>query len=249
MNKALAFFIASSLQAQDPNAALEHARQVNVNLAANLPNFVVDETATRYKSRHTNPPEWEVFDKIEAELVVRGAGFDRQNLRRNGKPWKKPDYSDFNWCEQFGYELKTLFSPKCAVTIEFEGHEQLRDRQLLSYKYHAPPDSCFISFAVGSGFFRLKYYNPPRNGRFLIDDPGGNVFYFEERASDFPKGFGADPWTAMSSWDYVQIGDSLHLLPVAAEVFGGFTKGDLWHVAVEYKNHRRFEAATRITFK
>ena len=36
---------------------------------------------------------------------------------------------------------------------------------------------------------------------------------------------------------------------VVAEVFGGFTQGDLWHVVVEYKNHRHFEAATSITFK
>jgi hypothetical protein len=245
----LVLLLAASLQAQDPDAALEHARQVNTALAANLPNFVVDETAIRYKSRHADPPKWEIFDKIEAELVVRGAGYERQNVRRNSKPWKKPDYSDFSWGEQFGYELKTVFNPKCAVTIEFEGREQLRGKQLLSYRYHAPPDSCFIPFSVGSAFFRPKHYNPARTGRFLIDDPGGNVIYFEELASEFPKGFGLDPWKATSSWDYVRIGDSSHLLPVAAEVFGGFTKADMWHVVVEYKNHRRFEAATSITFK
>jgi hypothetical protein len=246
---AVLLLAASGLRAQDSASALEHARQVNLDLAANLPNFVVDETAIRYKSRHTDPPKWEIFDKIDAELVVRGSGYKRQNVRRNGKPWKKPDYSDFNWGEQFGYELKTVFSPKCAVTIEFEGSEETHGKRLLTYKYHAPPNSCFIPFMIRSGFFSVKNYNPSRTGHFVIDDPGGNVIYFEELASEYPKGFGADPWKQTSSWDYVQIGDSSRLLPVVAEVFGGFTQGDLWHVVVEYKNHRHFEAATSITFK
>jgi hypothetical protein len=47
----------------------------------------------------------------------------------------------------------------------------------------------------------------------------------------------------------VNIGDEAHLLPVAAEIFGGFTHADLWHIVGEYKNHRHFEANTTLTFK
>jgi hypothetical protein len=100
-----------------------------------------------------------------------------------------------------------------------------------------------------SGFFSRKNYSPSRSGRFLIDDPGGNLIHFEEVATEFPKDFGADPWKQTTSWDYVKIGDASHLLPVAAEIFGGFTKADLWHVVVEYKNHRHFEASTNLTFE
>jgi hypothetical protein len=244
-----AFLLPIAVFGADPTSALEHARQVNAELAAQLPNFVVDETVVRYKSRHIDPPKWEVFDKIEAEVVVQGSGFGRQNVRRNGKLWKKPNYSDFNWGESFGYELKTVFDPRCAITIEFEGSQEARGKRLLNYTYHAPPNSCFVGAMVCSGLFRCKNYNPARTGSFVIDDPGGNVIYFEELASEFPEGFGADPWKQTTSWNYVQIGDSSHFLPVAAEVFGGFTKGDLWHVVVEYKNHRLFQAKSNVTFK
>src|SRR5215471_6526367 len=85
----------------------------------------VDETAIRYHSPHTDPPKWKQFDKIEMELIVQGAGWgQRQNVRRQGKPWKKPDFSDFNWGEQFGSELTPLFDSKCQTTIEFDGHER-----------------------------------------------------------------------------------------------------------------------------
>jgi hypothetical protein len=234
--------------AADENPDLSRVRAVNLDRAAKLPSFVADETAMRYKSRHTVPPRWELFDKIEAEIVVQGSSFRRQNVRRNGKPWKNPDFSDFNWGLQFGYELRPLFDPKCPTAIEFEGREEARGKQLLAYSYHAPPDGCFQHFMIARGFFGRKNYNPLRAGRFLIDDPGGNLIYYEETASEFPKGFGADPWKQTASWDYVEIGDSSHLLPVAAEIFGGFTFGDLWHVVVEYKNHRHFEASTNVTF-
>lgn len=237
----LTSFVAS---AADEIPDLSRVREVNLDYAAKLPNFVADETAKRYKGNKSDPPQWRLMNTVESEIDIHGHGPDsRRNIRLNGKPWNKPDYSDFNWGEPFGYELRPLFDPKCPTAIQFEGHEETRGKRLLAFRYHAPPDSCFQNFMVTSLFSR-RNYNPAREGRSLIDDPGGNVTYFEELAGEFPKGFGADPWKQTSTWDYVQIGDASHLLPVAAEVFGGFTKGGLWHVVVEYKNHRHFEAST-----
>jgi hypothetical protein len=237
-----------SLRGQDA-AKIEHARAVNLERAAKLPGFVMDEKATRYKSRHTDPPKWEVFDTIESEIVVRGGGFNRENVRRNGEPWKKPNLSDFNWGIPFGNEIKPVFDQKCSTVIEFEGRENAQGKQLLAYRFHSPPNGCFGTFLIQRGIFGSKTYNPARTGRILIDDPGGSVVLFEEEASEFPKGFGSDPLKQTTSWEYVTIGDASHLLPVAEEIYGGFTFADLWHVVVEYKNHRHFEASTNITFK
>lgn len=246
----LSWMVLLPLTGQDAGKiALEHARAVNLARAAALPNFVVDEKATRYKSRHTNPPKWEVFDTIESEIAVRGRGFTRQDVRRNGKPWKKSNFSDFNWGIPFADEIKPLFDPKCPTVIEFEGRENARSKQLLAYRFHSPPKGCFHSFLVRRGFFSSKTDNPARTGRILIDDPGGNVIRYEEEASEYAKGFGLDPWKQSTSWDYVTIGDTSHLLPVAEEIYGGFTFADLWHVVVEYKNHRHFEASTKVTFR
>jgi hypothetical protein len=240
-----------SLQGQDA-AKLEHARKVNLERAAKLPSFVMDEKATRYKSRHTDPPKWEVFDTIESEIAVRGEGFTRENVRRNGNPWKKPNFDNFRWGIPFANEIKPLFDSKCSTAIEFEGRENAQGKQLLAYRFHSPPNGCFGNFLVRKGFLVVsasKTNNPARTGRILIDDPGGNVIRYQEEASEFPKGFGLDPWKQTTTWDYVTIGDASHLLPVAEDIYGGFTFADLWHVVVEYKNHRHFEASTNITFK
>jgi hypothetical protein len=240
-----------SLQGQDPaKTRLEHARKVNLERAANLPNFVADETAMRYKSPHTDPPKWQFVDTIESEILVQGPTFKRQHTLLNGKPWNKANFPEFSWSVQFGDELTPLFSPKCRTTIEFEGPAQALGKQLFAYRFHAPKNGCFGSFAVKSGLFSpRKEYSPARTGRFLIDDPGGNVIQFQEEAHEFPKGFPADPLTQTVTWDFVKIGDNSYLLPVSTEIFGGYTRGALWHVVVEYKNHRHFEAATEIKFQ
>jgi hypothetical protein len=238
------------LSGQNPAAALEHARRVNLERAAKLPNFVADETAKRYKSRHTNPPNWEYVDTIESQIAVKGSDFKRERTTLNGKPWTKPNFPDFSWSVQFGDELEPLFSPKCGTRIDFDGREEVRGKQRVAYRFHAPPNGCFGAFTVRAGLFSgTKRYNPAWSGRFLIEDPGGSVVQFEEEAHQFPKGFGADPLTQTTTWDYVKIGEASYLLPIATEIFGGFTRGDLWHVVVEYKNHRHFEAATDITFQ
>ncbi len=111
-----AFFVGLvCLQGQDVSeqqAKLEHIRAVNLERAAKLPSFVADEVAIRYRSKHTDPQQWEYFDTIESEIAVRGADFARQNVRLNGKPWTKQNFPNFTWSVDFGAELKPLFRSK-----------------------------------------------------------------------------------------------------------------------------------------
>ena len=251
MRRILPWILLSCALAQDPSQALEHARTVNLERAATLPNFVADEIATRYKSRHTNPPQWQYVDTIESEISVKGAEFTRQNIRLNGKPWTKNSFPSFNWSVQFCSELKPLFSSECNTAIQFEQREERNGRPVLAYRFQTPP-GCFGGFVIQFGLLglgRTKRYKPAWTGRFLVEDPGGSVVEFENEAHEFPKGFGADPLQQTFHWDYVKIGDATHLLPIGAEIFGGFTQADLWHVVVEYKNHRHFESSTNITFQ
>ena len=243
------FVLVLSLHAQD--AALEHAQQVNLDRAANLPNFVADEVAVRFSSRHIDPPQWQRVDTIESEIAVRGGGFTRQHTTVNGKPWSKPKLPDgATWSVMFGYELKPLFGADCQRTIEYVGHEHIHSKAALAYRFQVPPNGCFGTFNIKDGFFSfLKIANPARTGRFLLDDPGGNLIYFEIEAKEFPKGFDSDPSTYIETWDNVKIGDTSYLLPVASEMFGGFKREKLWHVTVEYRNHRHFESSADISFK
>src|SRR5580704_17249236 len=84
-------FCLHAQDASEQQAKLEHIRAVNLARAASLPSFVAYEIAVRYKSKHVDPPEWQLVDTIQSEIAIRGDGFVRQHTTVNGKPWNKPN--------------------------------------------------------------------------------------------------------------------------------------------------------------
>lgn len=236
--------------AADEVPALSHVREVNLDYAAKLPDFVADEVIHRYESHKASPPKWEPSDMIEAEIAVQAkGGFMRRNVRRNGQPWNKP-FPGWNFGVPFGEGLTELFGPRCPNVIEFDSRQEWQGKTVQAYRFHSPSNGCFGYWATRAGILPLtRRYNPARRGRFLVDVPGNNLIRLEVEAVDFPKSFGNDTWTEASSWDSVKIGDESYLLPVAFETVIGSSSADLVGAVVEYKNHRHFEASADVTFK
>src|SRR5262249_39119216 len=107
--------------ASGPSAAkseFEHARQAGLDRARNLPSFVADELARRWTAQQNNPA-WKLLDTIESEITFKGSEPVRQNIRINGKQWKKPG-DPVNWSADFGVELKQVFELECPNTFDFE---------------------------------------------------------------------------------------------------------------------------------
>jgi hypothetical protein len=223
---------------------LEHAREVNLQYAASMPNFVADETAKRYTSDNKSP-QWRYLDTVDTEITISGTRATRQQIRRNGKPWGRPFQAlpGFKW-SGFGNEIRPLFDLQCPTNIEYEGRQEVRGKPLLEYRFTSPPDGCFGPF-----YIEYQRYNPARTGHAFIEDPAGTVVQMDEEASEFPTQFEFTKRNEEVWWDYVKIGDALHLLPVRANFVAVFSSGKRWRVEVEYKNHRHFEASTNITFQ
>jgi hypothetical protein len=234
-----------------PDAApgdLEHVRTVNLDRADKLPSFVADEMATRSRG-HTGSTKWRLVDTIESEITFQGSNATRRHVRINGKPWGDKQGSSpsawlpgINWGLGFGLEIAPLLARDCSNTFELAAREELRGRQLAVYKFRSPQDGCFGAYTMG-----YQQYEPARTGRILVDDAGGNVIQMEYETIGGPAEFsGSDK--AVLSWDFVKIGDAFYLLPVAAEYVFTFSSGDMWHIVVQYKNHRHFEASANVTF-
>jgi hypothetical protein len=222
---------------------LEHAREVNLEYASNMPNFVADEIAKRYTGNASS--EWRYLDTVETEITFKGSRAVRQQIRRNGKPWDRPFQAlpGFKWYGGFGTEIRPLFDLLCPTTLEYQGRASLRGKQLLKYRFSSPADGCF-------GPFTMEYqrYNPARSGHVFIDATAGNVIQVDEEASGFPAELEFSQRNETVWWDDVKIGDASHLLPVGATFVILYSSGNRFRVEAEYKNHRHFEAATNITF-
>jgi hypothetical protein len=197
-----------------------------------------------------NPPEWKVTDHIDSEISIKGKnGFTREHVFVDGKPWNKPGFNGANWSVLFGVELKPLFETKCNTKVEFESRQTRVARPILVYRFQAAENGCFGTYSIGGGLLRgTKRFNPARSGRFYIEEAGGAFLGYEEESSGFPKGFGADTLTMSVTWDYVKTGESIQLLPVAADLSGGLSAKELWRIALTYTNHRQFGASTSVSF-
>ncbi len=238
----------ASSQGPDMNATggpeLAHARRVNLEYAANMPNFVADEKAKRYRIG-PGSSTWRDFDTVEAEITFRGNHAARQSIHRNGRPWEQPFEAlpGFKWYEGFGTEITPLFDPKCPTAIEYRGRSKVNGRPVLEYEFSAPVDSCFPFF-----FFSFQRYNPARSGRVSVDDPAGHIIQLDEIAGGFPPEIEFAEREEHINWDYVKIGGDEHLLPVRAKFLVRYYDGTHYRIEVEYKNHRHFEASSNVTF-
>jgi hypothetical protein len=220
---------------------LDRVRRVNLEFGATLPSFVADETLKRYEGR-IGSSKWRQLDTVDTEITVKGAVITRQNWRRNGKPWKPASGLIPN--AGFGAELKPLFSPECPTRLESAGSEAAGGKQVVACRFSSPPNSCFVPLGIDG-----QTYNAARSGRILVDDRSGRVIQFEAEATGFPKGFHFVQRNEVEIWDYVKIGDASHLLPVSADFIWRMPSGALYRVAIEYKNHRHFEASTTLKFE
>jgi len=225
------------------DADLEHARRVNLERAASMPNFVADEISKRAIAA-AGSSKWRPVDTIESEIAVQGTGLTRQNLRRNGKPWNRGD-SGFGFLPGtgFGAELKPLFSPECPTRLELAGHDASGGKPLLAYRFSSPMDGCFSVITVGG-----QPYNAARSGRILVDGTTGRVVRFEEEATGFPAGYGVVQRSQVMTWGPVKTAVGSVWLPVTADFIWRLPSGERYRVTVDYRNHRHFEAAATVSF-
>jgi hypothetical protein len=242
----LAVAVCIPLLAED--ATLEHARQVNLERAAKMPNFVADEVVTHYVDRKGSGA-WRHDYTVEDEITVKGNQISRGRFLRNGKPWRE-DRIDLPFtpgipATGFAAALAPLFDSHCPTTLKFAGQDELRGKAVVAYRFDSPANGCFGNLYV----YRNVPYNAARTGMILIDGPTGDLLRFEEEAFGFPKQFRVVSRHQVMTWDNVKIGDDSYWLPVSAEFIWTRRTPDRYKAVVEYRNHRHFEAATDITYQ
>ncbi len=222
-------------------ADFERVRKVNLDHLSKRLNFVADEIARRYRSDGPGQP-WKLLDTIETEISVKDGEISRQNVRRNGAPLKHPPDLGTMF---FGSELGML-DTGCSTTFSFAGGETVGGMKLLAYGFRAPADGCFATVAARRQ--RYEEYNPPRTGRILVDPARADILRYESEGGGFPEKFPVDRVFDTESWEYRTIGGSSYPVPVSAAFSTLDADGTAESMRVEYRNHRHFEASTKVTY-
>jgi hypothetical protein len=231
----------------NPHLALvEKARQVASKFLEGLPNYVVQESATRYVSE-TRQPSWNVVDIVSAEVVFEENKESYRNLQINGKPSKKPPEESGAWSTgEFGTILGNLFSPYTDADFKFAQDDTISHRSAAVFDFKVQRvRAAWRIWTTG------QYIMPAYRGSVWIDKQTGEVLRIEMQAKEIPEAFPEITVETAVDYDSIRLGTpEQFLLPVHSEALSCWRgSNDCQRNVIEFRNYHKFTGESNIEFK
>jgi predicted transcriptional regulator len=233
--------------AANPHLALvEKAREVASKFLEGLPNYVVQESATRYVSE-TRQPSWNVIDVVSAEVVFEEHRESYRNLQINGKPSKKPPEESGAWSTgEFGTILGNLFSPYTDADFKFAQDDTILHRAASVFDFKVQRvRAAWRIWTTG------QYIMPAYRGSVWIDKQTGEVLRIEMQAKEIPEAFPEISVETAVDYDSIRLGTpEQFLLPVHSEALSCWRgSNDCQRNVIEFRNYHKFTGESNIEFK
>jgi hypothetical protein len=232
-----------------PNATTDdiigQAREAADNLTDGLPNFLVQQSTTRYFSRNL-PPQWQVLDVVTAEVASVGGKEDYRNIMVNGKPSNRPIEKTGAWSTgEFQTTLASLLSPYTAAAFHKTRDDTIDGRSAYTYDFHVQQPNSNWDIHAPDG----SVATPAYSGTVWIDKATFNVIRIEEETGPLPSSFPFDKAESVVAYGFVNIDGKTFPLPVHSEILtcqrgtSTCTKNE-----INFRNYRKFGADSSITF-
>ncbi|MGA2214239.1 MAG: hypothetical protein ABSH31_13265 [Bryobacteraceae bacterium] len=233
--------------AGNPHLALiEKAREVASKFLEGLPNYVVQESATRYVSE-TRQPSWNVIDVVSAEVVFEQNRESYRNLQINGKPSKKPPEESGAWSTgEFGTILGNLFSAYTDADFKFAQDDTISHRSASVFDFKVQRvRAAWRIWTTG------QYIMPAYRGSVWIDKQTGEVLRIEMQAKEIPEAFPEISVETAVDYDSIRLGTpEQFLLPVHSEALSCWRgSNDCQRNVIEFRNYHKFTGESNIEFK
>ncbi len=227
-------------------ALVEKARDVAATFLEGLPNYVVQESATRYYSE-TRQPSWNVLDIVSAEVVFEEHQESYRNMQINGKPSKKPPEESGAWSTgEFGTILASVFSGYTDAAFKYAQDDTILHRaaSVFDFKVQRVRSNWRISM---SG----QYILPAYRGSVWIDKQTGEVLRLEMQGRDIPEKFPEISVETAVDYDSIRLGTpEQFLLPVHSEVLSCLRgSNECERNVIEFRNYHKFTGESNIEFK
>jgi predicted transcriptional regulator len=227
-------------------ALVEKARDVAATFLEGLPNYVVQESATRYYSE-TRTPSWNVLDIVSAEVVFEGHQESYRNIQINGKPSKKPPEESGAWSTgEFGTILGSLFSGYTDAAFKYAQDDTILHRSASVFDFKV--------LRVRSNWRILmsgQYILPSYRGSVWIDKETGEVLRLEMQGKDIPEKFPEISIETAVDYDSIRLGTpEKFLLPVHSEILSCLRgSNECERNVIEFRNYHKFTGESNIEFK
>ena len=227
---------------------IQRAREAAFQFTETLPNYVVKQYTTRYQTDaaskdHTS---WQALDSISADVVSEKGVETYKNLQVNGKPTKESPEKTGSWSTgEFSSMLQDILHPATNADFFNKRSSTVANRAAWHYDYTVEQPNSHWTVQASS-----ETYKPAYKGSIWIDKESFRVLRIEMQAREVPKTFPLDTVESAVDYDYVLIGQSKFLLPVHSESLSCIRgSSDCSRNTIDFRNYRKFEADTSITFE
>jgi hypothetical protein len=237
--------IARPVAVNPRQAFIEQARQTASTYLEGLPNYVCQESTTRYVSE-TREPSWNVIDVVSAEVVFEQGQENYRNVQINGKPSKKPPEESGAWSTgEFGTILGNLFAPQSAADFKHAQDDTIAHHAATIYDYRVDRRrSAWRVWVPG------QYILPAYKGSVWLDKESAHTLRIEMQAKDIPEAFPLITVETAVDYDYISLGTpEKFLLPVRAEVLScARGSNECQRNVIEFRNYHKFTGESIIKF-
>lgn len=244
-----AIVLATGVWAQTPEQTgiLDRARTAALEYSKSLPDFLCTEIVKRSEDP-MGQGHWRPVDTLTIKVSYSGHEEYRLMLR-NGRP-ADPGLESVGGAisaGEFGTRLVDIFTPESAAEFAWKGWGHVRKQRVAVFTYRVDQAHSRNRITYGDKASKANAVIAGFHGEISVDPESGATLRVTLSA-DMPAKF---PITACISWteyDYREVAGRKYLLPVVSE-----TKLEqdryLAMNQIEFREYRKFQTETSITFK
>jgi hypothetical protein len=230
-------------EATEQQQMLEHIREYAGRYLNNLPNFVCARITEQFEAGK-KPEHWKQRDTLTSRLVF-NEGKEEQTLELvNGKEIR-PGYYVSRRLEtegEFGILISNVLDGNTGAEISWKGWEELRGSRLAVFEYVIDLTHSTLSLSLGG---REQFV--PYRGLIYAEPNSGEVWRITNSPFDLPASVATKSLTTTIDYDAVEIGNRRFVLPATASILLDTGRNNVFN-QVSFRNYRKFEAESKITF-
>lgn len=201
---------------------------------------------TRQLQARKKSKRWREGDTLTARLSYVDGRDQRTVELVNGKPaptgiwrWRAPLTTE----GEFGTLLERIFADRSDTTFRWNRWDEIRGHRVAVFDFWIDRDHSTLELSWGPLGTAVVAYS----GSISADPASGAVLRVIETASNIPPELETESVSTIVDYDTVAVGTAEYLLPVCATV-SLVTNRDRVRNEIEFKDYRKFEAESTITF-
>lgn len=233
--------------AAEQRAAINHAGAFARSYAADLPDFLCDETVVRYEDLRASGV-WQKRDTLGIRLSYGEKAEDERLVTYNGRPTtgSLKEYGGAIIQGEFGSLMIQILDPSSHGKFRWDHWTLLRNHLVGVYSYRIEARDSQYHLVFGQGFDHEEN-TPAMEGLLYLDGETSDIVRIFNHAADIPPTFAVRQ--AINRVDYApqEIGGKRYVLPLRSESRMA-ARGIRTRNLSAFSGYRKFEGKSSISF-